>query len=158
VLSLYATPKKKRERKDHRQQHRARGAVRRQIEPGEVVQRDHCQDERQPRDRDPRDVEGGVLPAEGTRDRADEQRIYGKVGDVAAAVRERRVAAPRDALEVAAVPAGEGVPERARRSEDRELLALVERKRHVHEQREQGGKQPESQRPERDAQRRASAG
>ena len=63
----------------------------------------------------------------------------------------RPVTAPRDALEVAGVVAREGVPERAGRTEDRELLALIERKRDVDEERQSRRDQADAERAQHNA-------
>ena len=87
-----------------------------------------------------------MLPAEQTADHAHQQRVDRKERDIAAAARPRLVASPRDVLVVAAVVARERIPERARRPEYRELLALVEWKREIDEQRQEGRNDPDAQR------------
>ena len=141
-----------RERKHHGEQHGPLRQAARQIEPRQVVQDDHREDEADPRDADRRDVEDGVVPLEEAADQADQHRVHGEIRDVAAPARRGRVAAPGDALEVAAVEARERVPERARRAEHGELLALIEREREVGAQREARGHEAERERSRRDPQ------
>ncbi|PYR12885.1 MAG: hypothetical protein DMF99_02950 [Acidobacteria bacterium] len=92
-----------------------------------------------------------MMPAEQATYETDQHRVHGEVRDVAAPAGGRRVAVPRDALEISAVVARKGVPERAGVGEHGELQRAVEREHEVDEQREDCRDDSKSERKHGDA-------
>ena len=144
-------PEEERERKNCAEQGGALGAAARQIQARQVVDRDHRDDERRPRDDDAAEKQIAWTPSERAADIPHEQRIHGKVRDSVAPIGRVMESVARDLVIPPRVVPGERVPEQIRRAEHRKALILVIRKDDVAREREQGGDDAERDRPERDA-------